>query len=101
MPHPNLVPVRPRASRQYQSSGIDGSPSYSTAAPFTVSLVMGHLETYNVARANSVLPQRSGIGKVMSRLRRGSHARGARCLDLFGRRGLLGWLLRAGRRLWL
>ena len=38
MPHPNFAPVSSNSSRKYQSSGIDGSPSYSTAAPFTVSL---------------------------------------------------------------
>ena len=36
MPHPNLVPVRPRMSRSTQSSGVSGATSTARAWPFTV-----------------------------------------------------------------
>ena len=36
MPHPNFVPVSPRMSRKYHSSGISGSPSNVCACPFTL-----------------------------------------------------------------
>ena len=35
MPQPNFVPVSPRMSRRYHSSGISGSPSKLCACPFT------------------------------------------------------------------
>ena len=34
-PHPNLVPVRPRSSRRYQSSGMSGSPSNVRLEPLS------------------------------------------------------------------
>src|SRR6267378_3328395 len=41
MPQPNFVPVNPRMSRKYQSSGISGSPSNVRAEPFTFKLTIG------------------------------------------------------------
>src|SRR5438132_670339 len=37
MPQPNLVPVNPKMSRKYQSSGISGSPSKLCGTPLTFS----------------------------------------------------------------
>src|SRR5262245_16287320 len=48
-PQPNLVPVRPCTSRRNHSNGIDGSPSYSTGVPFTVSLIIWRLATSGLA----------------------------------------------------
>src|ERR1700727_1374837 len=39
-PQPNLVPVSPRTSRKYQSTGIDGSPSRDCACPYTRRVIM-------------------------------------------------------------
>src|SRR5882762_6061246 len=36
IPHPNLVPVRPRTSRKYHSSGSSGSPSKECSTPLTL-----------------------------------------------------------------
>jgi hypothetical protein len=40
MPHPNLVPVRPKTSRKYHSSGSSGSPSKECSIPFTLNRTM-------------------------------------------------------------
>src|SRR3984893_7468611 len=40
MPQPNLVPVSPKTSRTYHSSGRSGSPSKERSTPFTFSLIM-------------------------------------------------------------
>src|SRR5438477_3773647 len=42
MPQPNFVPVSPRMSRRYHSSGISGSPSNVCDCPFTLKCTMGH-----------------------------------------------------------
>src|SRR5271170_1170817 len=39
-PQPNLVPVSPRTSRRYQSTGIVGSPSKDCACPFTCRVII-------------------------------------------------------------
>src|SRR5215469_18594057 len=40
MPHPYLVPVNPRFSRNTQSSGVEGSTSTFCCLPFTLSVIM-------------------------------------------------------------
>src|ERR1700694_779389 len=40
MPQPNLVPVSPKTSRTYHSSGRAGSTSKERSTPFTFSLIM-------------------------------------------------------------
>src|ERR1700677_2147020 len=39
-PQPNFVPVSPRTSRRYQSTGIVGSPSNDCAWPLTCRVIM-------------------------------------------------------------
>src|SRR6202049_3182464 len=39
IPHPYLVPVRPRSSRMTQSSGVSGSPSNSRRVPLMLSVM--------------------------------------------------------------
>src|SRR6267154_3161619 len=39
IPHPYLVPVRPRSSRITHSSGVFGSPSNSRRVPFMLSVI--------------------------------------------------------------
>jgi hypothetical protein len=38
-PQPNFVPVRPRISRRYQSTGISGSPANERSTPFTLNSI--------------------------------------------------------------
>src|ERR1700759_3858822 len=53
-PQPNLVPVSPRTSRRYQSTGIDGSPSKVCAWPLTCKGIM--LPSESTATAVNVAP---------------------------------------------
>src|SRR6478672_6588349 len=47
IPHPNLVPVRPRVSRRTQSSGVEGSASTLRAWPLISRVIMlSSLRTY-------------------------------------------------------
>src|ERR1700704_1752316 len=41
MPHPYLVPVRPRFSRKTQSRGVEGSTSRFTCRRFTLKEIIG------------------------------------------------------------
>src|SRR5258706_12223540 len=57
MPHPYLVPVRPKSSRITQSSGVPGSPSKSRSFPLTLSVsdicaVLLDLSAHGARRAN-------------------------------------------------
>src|SRR5258707_2347463 len=53
-PQPNFVPVSPRTSRRYQSTGIDGSPSKVCAWPLTCKVIM--LPSESIATAVNVAP---------------------------------------------
>src|SRR5271154_1354367 len=53
-PQPNFVPVSPRTSRRYQSTGIDGSPSNDCAWPLTCRVIM--LPSQSITTAVNVLP---------------------------------------------
>ena len=53
-PQPNFVPVSPRTSRRYQSTGIDGSPSNDCAWPLTCRVIM--LSSQSKAAALNVVP---------------------------------------------
>src|SRR5271165_5535619 len=61
MPQPNLVPVSPRISRRYHSSGISGSPSKDWARPFTFKSTIGHfLARRGLENCASILHARTG-----------------------------------------
>src|SRR4029077_5303992 len=61
MPHPYLVPVRPRSSRITHSSGVFGSPSNSRRVPFMMS-VMAMYEVLVQVRDDGHRHRSSGCG---------------------------------------
>src|ERR1700722_12674835 len=50
MPHPYLVPVRPRFSRRTQSRGVEGSTSSFTGCRFTLKEINGTPPSYDGKR---------------------------------------------------
>src|SRR6202047_1221615 len=50
MPHPYLVPVRPRFSRRTQSRGVEGSTSRFTGCRFTLKEINGTPPSYDGKR---------------------------------------------------
>src|ERR1700722_5136527 len=69
-PHPNFVPVSPRTSRRYQSTGIDGSPSNDCVWPLTCKVIMLPSQS-KATSSNSRCPaSRAHIGFPATAVRR-------------------------------
>src|SRR5579872_1948533 len=56
MPHPYLVPVRPRMSRRYHMSGISGSPSKVWDCPLTLKRTMTDSRVETLGNIEAILP---------------------------------------------
>src|SRR5215831_19482833 len=67
-PQPNFVPVSPRTSRRYQSTGIDGSPSNDCAWPLTCTVIMLPSRVSARCGAKQTPRQRSlaAVGKILT-----------------------------------